>query len=436
MNKIQQLMFPSLPPLSTRYGTLSSATGQIATVRGLEGRAGIGTRVRIKRNDFDLEGEIIRDTDEGLTIALYGSGRGLYSGMRVECIDQEDLRPGPDWLGKVLDHEGRDASAIPPSPGPKPILLENRPPAPGHRREMGSRLRTGLGAMDTFLPLCRGQRIGLFAGSGVGKTSLLGKLATQSDADVNIIALIGERGREVRSFVEHTLGPEAMKRTIVFAATSDQPPAIKLRAARLAMATAESFRDTGQHVLFLFDSLTRYAQAHREVALAAGEVPALRAYPPSTFPALAQLCERAGPGHINGTGDITAVFSVLVQGSDMEEPIADTVRGILDGHVVLDRAIAESGRYPAIDIGRSISRALPGAATQEENMILSKSRHLIRRFEDGQLMVQSGLYKAGSDPVLDKAVIAWPKLEHFLQKDDYMDIAAAFSDLNSCLTDS
>jgi len=426
-------MFPSLPALSTQYGTLSSATGQIATIRGLEGKAGIGTRVKIKRADFDLEGEVIRDAPDGQTIALYGSGRGLKSGMRVACINPSALKPSSDWLGRILDHEGKDASGLSPVAGDSKISLDNTPPAPGHRRPLGQRLRTGLGAIDTFLPLCRGQRIGLFAGSGVGKTSLLGTLATQSDADVNIIALIGERGREVRSFVDQTLGEEAMKKTIVFAATSDQPPAIKLRTARLAMATAENFRDSGRNVLFLFDSLTRYAQAHREVALAAGEVPALHAYPPSTFPALAQLCERAGPGHMNGTGDITAVFSVLVQGSDMEEPIADTVRGILDGHVVLDRAIAESGRYPAIDIGRSISRALPEAASEEENTILSKSRRLIRRFEDGQLMVQSGLYKAGSDPLLDMAVATWPKFEQFLQQDNYADIPAAFADLSKCL---
>ena len=201
----------------------------------------------------------------------------------------------------------------------------------------------------------------------------------------------------------------------------------------MAIATAEYFRDAGQHVLFLFDSVTRYAQAHREVALATGEVPALHAYPPSTFPALARICERAGPGHTDGTGDITAVFSVLVQGSDMEEPIADTVRGILDGHVVLDRAIAEGGRYPAINIGRSISRSLPEAASVDENEILSKSRHLMRRFEEGRLMVQSGLYTTGGDPELDKAVMAWPKLESFLQKEDFQNLEAAFGALSACL---
>lgn len=426
-------MFSTLPALCTHYGTLATATGQIATVRGLEGKIGVGMRVRIICPNKYIEGEVIRDTEDGQTVTLYESGRGLRSGLPVECVTQRCLRPGPDWLGRVLDYEARDASGLAPSAGAKDISLENKPPSPGQRKTLGPRLRTGLGAIDTFLPLCRGQRIGLFAGSGVGKTSLLGKLAVQSDADINVIALIGERGREVRSFVEDVVGPDAMKRTVVFAATSDQPPAIKLRTAQLAMATAERFRDDGQHVMFLFDSLTRYAQAHREVALAAGEVPALHAFPPSTFPILAQLCERAGPGHMKSTGDITAVFTVLVQGSDMEEPIADTVRGILDGHVILDRAIAESGRYPAIDIGRSVSRALPDAATQDENETLSKSRRLIRRYEDGQLMVQSGLYKSGSDPVLDMAVKAWPKIEEFLRKDDFTDIDTAFASLNDCL---
>ncbi|MGB6319567.1 MAG: flagellum-specific ATP synthase FliI, partial [Litorimonas sp.] len=293
-----------------------------------------------------------------------------------------------------------------------------------------------------FLPLCRGQRVGLFAGSGVGKTSLLGGLAKSTgkaaadggdSADVTVIALIGERGREVRAFVEDVVGPDAMKTTVVFAATSDQPPAAKLRAARLAMATAEAFRDQGQHVLFLFDSLTRFAQAHREVALSVGETPALRAYPPSTFPALAGLCERAGPGPDGSKGDITAVFSVLVQGSDMEEPVADTVRGILDGHIILDRAIAEGGRYPAIDVGRSVSRALPHAATEEENALLSRGRSLLRRFEDGRLMVQSGLYVAGTDPLLDQAVACHPRIDALLRRSGLASIGESFAALGEAV---
>jgi flagellum-specific ATP synthase len=199
------------------------------------------------------------------------------------------------------------------------------------------------------------------------------------------------------------------------------------------MATAEAFRDEGQHVLFLFDSLTRFAQAHREVALSVGETPALRAFPPSTFPALAGLCERAGPGPDGNPGDITAVFSVLVQGSDMEEPVADTVRGILDGHVILDRAIAEGGRYPAIDVGRSVSRALPGAATPEQNAMLAQGRTLLRSFEDGKLMVQSGLYVAGSDAVLDRAVATQPALDALLRQTGSDTVEESFGTLGAAL---
>lgn len=423
-----------MPTLITHSGIVLSCAGQTVRVSGLCGRAGIGASVLI---DGDRRGDVVADDGNVVTVALYGSGQGLTSGMSAQLLPETPLSPGTDWLGRVLDHEGRDAFGYLPRPGSVPARLNARPPAAGQRRTLGDRLCTGYAALDTFLPLCRGQRVGLFAGSGVGKTSLLGGLAQSTgkagSADVTVIALIGERGREVRAFVEEIVGPEAMQRTVVFAATSDQPPAAKLRAARLAMATAESFRDQGLHVLFLFDSLTRFAQAHREVALSVGETPALRAYPPSTFPALAGLCERAGPGPMGQTGDITAVFSVLVQGSDMEEPVADTVRGILDGHIILDRAIAEGGRYPAIDVGRSVSRALPGAATDEQNAVLSHGRSLLRRYEDGRLMVQSGLYVAGTDPLLDKAVATQPQIDAFLRQSGVATIEESFATLSAAM---
>lgn len=423
-----------MPGLVTHSGVVLSCAGQTVRIAGLCGRAGVGASILI---DGERRGDVIADDGECITVALYGSGQGLTSGMRAELLPETTFSPGLDWLGRVLDHEGRDAFGHMPRPGPVPARLNARPPAAGQRRTLGDRLCTGYAALDTFLPLCRGQRVGLFAGSGVGKTSLLGGLAQSTgqagSADVTVIALIGERGREVRAFVEDVVGPEAMQRTVVFAATSDQPPAAKLRAARLAMATAESFRDQGLHVLFLFDSLTRFAQAHREVALSVGETPALRAYPPSTFPALAGLCERAGPGPEGQTGDITAVFSVLVQGSDMEEPVADTVRGILDGHIILDRAIAEGGRYPAIDVGRSVSRALPGAASPEQNAVLSQGRSLLRRYEDGRLMVQSGLYVAGTDPVLDKAVSCQPKIDALLRQSGVGTIEESFEALSAAI---
>jgi len=263
-----------------------------------------------------------------------------------------------------------------------------------------------------MLPLVRGQRIGLFAGSGVGKSSLLAAMARGVAADVVILALVGERGREVREFVEETLGPDGMQRSIVVAATSDQSPTQRRRCLWTAMTIAEYFRDQGQHVLLLADSVTRFAEAHREVAVASGEMPALRGYPASTAHTITALCERAGPGG-GGQGDITAVFSVLVAGSDMEGPIADILRGVLDGHVVMDRHIAERGRFPAIDLTKSVSRSLPGAASSEQNAIIMAVRRLIAKYEQSEMMVKAGLYKEGSDPELDQALQIWPELETF-----------------------
>jgi flagellum-specific ATP synthase len=281
------------------------------------------------------------------------------------------------------------------------------------RRALGVRVSTGLAALDTFLPLCRGQRIGLFSGSGVGKSTLLADLAKGVDADVVVLALIGERSREVREFVEETLGADGRKRAIVFVSTCDEPAPAKRRTALLAMTAAEYFRDQGLHVLFLFDSITRFADAHREIGLTAGETPSLRAYPPSTARTVAALAERAGPGAGKG-GDITAVFTVLVSGSDMDEPVADMVRSILDGHIILDRGIAERGRFPSIDIRRSVSRSLPKAATADENELLSEARALIAAYEEALTMIQTGLYAKGSDARIDRAIALWPMLDEFV----------------------
>ena len=285
---------------------------------------------------------------------------------------------------------------------------------------------------DTLLPLVRGQRIGLFAGSGVGKSTLLAGFARHVEADVAVIALIGERGRELREFVEDTLGPAGMARSIVIAATSDQSPLVRRRCAWAAMTVAEHFRDQGRQVLFIADSVTRLAEAHREVALAAGEPASLRGYPPSTAHLIMSLAERAGPG-AEGTGDITAVFSVLVAGSDMEEPVADILRGVLDGHVVMDRAIAERGRYPAIDLLRSVSRSLPGAATAAENALIARARRLLGAYDRAEMMIQAGLYAAGSDPLVDAAIRVWPRLDAFLAEPAPDGIGAGFAQLAEIL---
>lgn len=284
------------------------------------------------------------------------------------------------------------------------------------RKRLGARLSTGVAVFDTLLPLVRGQRIGLFAGSGVGKSSLLAKFARKVDADVVVIGLVGERGRELREFTERVLGPEGMARSVIVTATSDLPALTRRRCAWTAMAVAEHFRDQGAHVLLLVDSVTRFAEAHREVALAAGEPAALRGYPPSLGQAIMALAERAGPGP-EGVGDITAIFSVLVAGSDMEEPVADILRGVLDGHVVMDRKIAERGRFPAIDLLRSVSRSLPEAASEEENGLIAEVRKLLGAWDRAELMIQAGLYVKGTDPVVDRAMQIWPALDGFIGED-------------------
>ena len=273
--------------------------------------------------------------------------------------------------------------------------------------------------------------MGLFAGSGVGKSSLLGTLARGIDAEVVVLALIGERGREVREFCEEVIGP-AMQRTVVVAATSDQSPLMRRRCAWSAMAVAEHFRDRGRSVLLLADSITRFAEAHREIALAAGEAPSLRGHPPSLSQMIMSLAERAGPG-VGQAGDITAIFTVLVAGSDMNEPVADILRGVLDGHVVLDRAIAERGRFPAIDLLRSVSRSLPAAATDGENDLIRKARRLLGAYARAELMIQSGLYVAGSDAEVDEAVRVWPRLDAFLAENAPGGVGQSFSRLAEIL---
>ncbi len=419
------------------FGTIREITAQCIKVEGLSNIAALGDQVKmLEPGGGFVEGEIIKISRQYVTITAYGQIGRLGIGAKTYHLGQQEPRPASDWIGKVLDHSGHRLDGRHLAQGDKPVSLKATPPK--NRKTIGARLDTGLSAIDSFLPLCKGQRIGLFAGSGVGKSTLLADLAKGTNADIVILALIGERGREVRDFTQDTLGVEGMEKSIVFVATSDEPPALKLRAAWLAMACAEYFRDQGKHVLLLFDSLTRFAEAHRSVALSAGETPSLRAFPPSTFGALAQLCERAGPGSEEmgraGSGDITAVFSVLVAGSNMEEPVADMVRGILDGHVVLERNIAERGRYPAIDIRKSISRSLPACASEQENKLLLHARSLIGAYEDARTLIKAGLYQAGSDPLLDEAVAKYAKLDGFIALKNQITAEKSFEKLSEILS--
>jgi len=380
----------------------------------------------------DMDGEILTLTPEVAVVLPDHSPEGIVIGDRVTLLGPSRISPGDHWIGRVVDPWGRPADGRPLLRGPSDRSMRADPPRATERGPLGARLETGIAVFDTLLPIVRGQRIGLFAGSGVGKSTLLAKFARQITADVVVIALVGERGREVREFVDHVLGRDGMARSVVVAATSDQSPLTRRRCAWTAMAVAEHFRDQGADVLLLADSITRFAEAHREVALASGEAASLRGYPPSTAHTIMSLCERAGPGTAE-TGSITAVFSVLVAGSDMEEPIADILRGVLDGHVVLDRKIAERGRFPAIDLLRSVSRSLPAAATAEENRLIGEARQLLGTYDRAEMMIQAGLYAAGSDPMIDAAIRVWPGLDGFLSEDAPGGTAESFERLAAAL---
>lgn len=395
-----------------RVGRVVETRRGLAQVAGLTSAA-IGDRVRIHSRDGAAGGEVLRLTP-GLCFVLQdATGDGMAIGDRVELLGRADIAPDNSWIGRIIDPAGQPLDGRPLLRGARPRALRAFAPAAATRRRLGQRLSTSVAVFDTLLPLVRGQRIGLFAGSGVGKSSLLARFARGVEADVVVIALVGERGRELREFTERVLGPVGMARSVVVTATSDQSPLMRRMCALTAMAVAEHFRDQGLHVLLLVDSVTRFAEAHREVALAGGEDASLRGYPPSLTQAIMGLAERAGPGP-EGAGDITAIFSVLVAGSDMEEPVADILRGVLDGHVILDRRIAERGRYPAIDLLRSVSRSLPEAANEEENALIGEARRLLGAYDRAELMIQAGLYAAGSDPVIDRAIKVWPALDAFL----------------------
>jgi flagellum-specific ATP synthase len=419
----------------TRVGRVVETRRGLADVTGLE-EAAIGDRVLIHSRDSAAGGEVLRLTPGRCSVLPDATGDGMAIADRVELLGRAEIAPDDSWIGRIIDPAGRPLDGRPLLRGPRSRALRASAPAAATRRRLGGRLDTGVAVFDTLLPLVRGQRIGLFAGSGVGKSSLLARFARGVQADVVVIALVGERGRELREFTERVLGPAGMARSVVVTATSDQSPLLRRSCALTAMAVAEHFRDQGLQVLLLVDSVTRFAEAHREVALAGGEEASLRGYPPSLNQAIMGLAERAGPGpEAEGVGDITAVLSVLVAGSDMEEPVADILRGVLDGHVVMDRRIAERGRFPAIDLLRSVSRSLPEAASEEENALISEARRLLGAYDRAELMIQAGLYAAGSDPVIDRAIKLWPGLDGFLAETaPATGIVGSFERLRACLS--
>ncbi|MFN0114011.1 MAG: FliI/YscN family ATPase, partial [Paracoccaceae bacterium] len=385
------------------------------TVSGLPRRTRLGDRVRVNSESGPSEGEVVAVRQDGAVVLSDASLSRVCMSDAVELLGSDGFAPAVGWIGRMIDPFGRPLDGRPLSRGGVVSPVRSAPPPAAGRRRVGARLATGTAVFDTLLPIARGQRIGLFAGSGVGKSSLLARFARGVEADLVVIALIGERGREVREFVEETLGPEGLARAVLVVATSDQSAIVRRRCAWAALAVAEFFRDRGMHVLLLADSVTRFAEAHREIALAAGENASLRGFPPSTAHEVMALAERAGPGRDDlACGDITAVFSVLVAGSDMDEPVADILRGTLDGHVVLDRAIAERGRFPAVDVPRSVSRSLPKAASKGENALIADARRMLMTYERAELILQAGLYAPGSDPATDRAIAVFGGLDTFL----------------------
>ncbi|TDE38892.1 FliI/YscN family ATPase [Antarcticimicrobium sediminis] len=385
-------------------GRVQSVVGLSLMVSGLERAAGIGQRCRVHGRHGLVTGEVVGAGDDGLRLLPFGTWDGIAVGDRVDLVQAGDsICPDESWIGTVIDALGRPLSPAPAfRSGSRRARGRNSPLPAYERRRVGDKLETQIKCIDLFTPICRGQRMGVFAGSGVGKSTLMAMLARNTDADVIVIGLVGERGREVQDFIKEDLGEQGMARSIVVVATGDEAPLLRRQAAWTATAVAEHFRDAGKQVLLMMDSVTRFAMAQREIGLSSGEPPTTRGYPPTVFSELPHLLERAGPGR-EGQGDITGVYTVLVDGDDMNEPIADAVRGILDGHIVLDRRIAEQDRYPAINVQRSISRMLPECHSAEEYRIMQAARRALARYSDMEELIRVGAYTPGSDPETDAA---------------------------------
>lgn len=402
----------------THYGRVTAVLGLLVEVGGVERHLSVGGRCIIRtRANRRVPCEVVGFRAGKALLMPLGPVEGIGLGCRAEVAAAEPaIFPASAWLGRVINALGEPIDGKGPLlPGRTAAPLRNKPPMAHTRSRVGGKVDLGVRTLNTFISCCRGQRMGIFAGSGVGKSVLMSMLAKYTEADINVIGLIGERGREVQEFIEDDLGPEGLARSVIVVATSDEPPLVRRQAAYTTLAVAEYFRDQGRHVLCMMDSLTRFAMAQREIGLSAGEPPTTKGYPPSTFGELPRLLERAGPGTDEGT--ITALFTVLVEGDDHNEPIADAVRGIVDGHIVLERAIAERGRYPAINVLRSVSRTMPNCNTAEENALVARARSLLSTYEDMAEMIRLGAYRKGSDEKVDEAIDHAPALEAFLNQD-------------------
>ncbi|NLJ81210.1 MAG: flagellar protein export ATPase FliI, partial [Firmicutes bacterium] len=386
------------------------------TIESIGPITNIGDLCLIQRRDNSpIPAEVVGFKNERVLLMPLAEMAGIGPGSYVNATGHPLKIPvGSALLGRVLDGLGKPMDGRGAIPTTKRCSISGKVPKPLERQRIKQPLQVGVRAIDGLLTCGRGQRIGVFSGSGVGKSTLLGMMARNTEADVNVIALVGERGREVREFLERDLGPEGLKNSVVVAATSDQPALVRIKAAMVATAIAEYFRDLGRDVLFLMDSVTRFAIAQREVGLAIGEPPATRGYTPSVFALLPRLLERTGPGAV---GTITGFYTVLVEGDDLNEPIADTVRGILDGHIVLARSLAEKQHYPAIDVLASISRLMSEITSAEHQNMAGKFRSLLAAYKEAEDLINIGAYAEGSNPEIDLAIKLIPGFNQFLQQE-------------------
>ena len=414
--------------------------GSLSTLRGLtleaEGcKASIGSRCRIDTDSGgSIEAQVVGFSGDRTLLMPAGTVDGLRPRARVRPIPGQIMAPAGDaLLGRVIDAQGVPIDSLGPLVTVRKTPLIRAPLNPLNRAAVNSSFDVGVRAINGLITLGRGQRVGLFAGSGVGKSALLGMMTRHSEAEVTVIGLIGERGREVNDFVRDTLGPEGMQKAVVVAVPADQPPLSRLQGAMLATAIAESFRDGGKQVLLLIDSLTRFSQAQREIGLATGEPPTSKGYPPSAFAMLPQLVERAG--NLASGGSITAIYTVLAEGDDQNDPIVDAARAVLDGHIVLTRKLSDAAHFPAIDIGASVSRIRSSVNTREQETAIKKALRLAAAYRAQEDMLRVGLYQRGTDPELDEAVAIWPKLQRFLQQsmDDGVDMASCRKQLASLM---
>ncbi|MFP4520048.1 MAG: flagellar protein export ATPase FliI [Oceanicaulis sp.] len=434
-------LIDEIEALETRTfkGCVSAVNGLLIEAEGPRQALKLGAGVHLDTGAGEAsECEIIGFRGDTALMMAYGDLAGVRPGARA-VIDPDGgaIRPGRGWLGRVIDSFGRPRDGLGPLPGgDAAYALKGRPPCAHARQRLGERLELGVRAMNIFTPMRIGQRLGVFAGSGVGKSVLMSMLARGSGADVIVIGLIGERGREAREFAEDVLGPEGRAKSVVVTETSDSSALARRRAAYTTLTTAEYFRDQGCNVLCLMDSVTRFALAQREIGLAAGEPPTTRGYTPSVFAELPALLERAGPGP-EGTGSITGLFTVLVDGDDHNEPIADAVRGILDGHIVMSRQIAERGRFPAIDVLKSISRTAPEVYAPAEAPLAKRARGLLSAYADMEELIRLGAYTPGANPEVDRAIAVNEPLETFLAqgKDETSSIEESFAALAGIVGD-